>query len=97
VNQEKRLCVREKCGVATWCSKSNSDELGQPEHLFHSCLDEELLWIVAFTLSYFGFCFSEKEYLALFFISLLYFSALLFSSFRVSRIEEKIICSSVKE
>lgn len=75
--------MQEECAVATWCSKSTSDELLQLEHLFHSCLDEEPLQIVAFTLSCFGFCFSEKEYLALFFISLLYFSALLFSSFHV--------------
>lgn len=75
--------MQEKCGVATCCSKSTSDELVQLEHVFHSCLDEELLQIVAFTLNCFGFCFSEKEYLALFFISILYFSALLFSSFHV--------------
>lgn len=54
---QKRLWVQEKCGVATWWSKSTSDELVQLEHVFCSCLDEELLQIVAFDLKLFWILF----------------------------------------
>lgn len=80
-----------KCGV----TESTSDGVVQLEQLFRGCLGEELLQVVAFTFGYFGFCFSEKEYLALFCISLV--SAALFSSFHVWLMEEKEICSSVRE
>lgn len=92
MHQEKRLlCVNEMWGN----TESTSDGVVQLEQLFHGCLGEELLQVVAFTFGYFGFCFSEKEYLALFFISLV--SAPLFSSFHVWLMEEKEICSSVRE
>lgn len=90
MHQEKwLLCVNEM-----WCN-TESTGLVQLEQLFHGCLGEELLQIGTFTFSYLGFCFSEKEYLALFFISLV--SAPLFSSFQVWLMEQKEICSSVRE
>lgn len=92
MHQEKQLwCVNEMWGY----TESPSDGLVQLEQLFHGCLGEELLQIVAFTFSYFGFWFREKEYLALLFISLI--SAPLLSSFHVCLMADKEICSSVRE